>query len=181
MSMVGFHALFPKVAQKESRAVTPFGQEDLPSHPFLFMESYCIDPACDCRRVLLSVIDTETRQQVATINYAFEPPGPPFEDEGQIFLDPINPQSDVSGALLELFEIMVGTDCDYHDRLVRHYRMCKRAVNDPKHPTGPEILATRRRYGLSSRQQPFRRGAKIGRNDPCPCGSARKYKMCCCN
>jgi len=22
-------------------------------------------------------------------------------------------------------------------------------------------------------------GAKIGRNDPCPCGSGRKYKKCC--
>ena len=26
-----------------------------------------------------------------------------------------------------------------------------------------------------------REGAKIGRNDPCPCGSGRKYKMCCIN
>ena len=22
-------------------------------------------------------------------------------------------------------------------------------------------------------------GAKIGRNDPCPCGSGKKYKKCC--
>ena len=29
-------------------------------------------------------------------------------------------------------------------------------------------------------QQPIRReGAKIGRNDPCPCGSGKKYKHCC--
>ena len=30
---------------------------------------------------------------------------------------------------------------------------------------------------------PFRREAeKIGRNDPCPCGSGKKYKKCCgCN
>ncbi|MBA2482805.1 MAG: SEC-C domain-containing protein [Planctomycetes bacterium] len=27
---------------------------------------------------------------------------------------------------------------------------------------------------------PFQRpGAKIGRNDPCPCGSGKKYKKCC--
>jgi uncharacterized protein YchJ len=27
---------------------------------------------------------------------------------------------------------------------------------------------------------PFRRESpKIGRNEPCPCGSGRKYKMCC--
>ncbi|RJQ54880.1 MAG: hypothetical protein C4530_16565 [Desulfobacteraceae bacterium] len=23
--------------------------------------------------------------------------------------------------------------------------------------------------------------AKIGRNDPCPCGSGKKYKRCCLN
>lgn len=27
--------------------------------------------------------------------------------------------------------------------------------------------------------QPRRKGPKIGRNDPCPCGSGRKYKHCC--
>jgi len=24
-----------------------------------------------------------------------------------------------------------------------------------------------------------RRATKVGRNDPCPCGSGRKYKKCC--
>src|SRR5690606_5768562 len=27
--------------------------------------------------------------------------------------------------------------------------------------------------------QPVRREAKVGRNDPCPCGSGKKYKKCC--
>jgi preprotein translocase subunit SecA len=27
--------------------------------------------------------------------------------------------------------------------------------------------------------RPIRTGAKIGRNDPCPCGSGKKYKKCC--
>ena len=32
----------------------------------------------------------------------------------------------------------------------------------------------------SAAQLPLRRqGAKVGRNDPCPCGSGRKYKHCC--
>jgi preprotein translocase subunit SecA len=26
--------------------------------------------------------------------------------------------------------------------------------------------------------QPFVRGQKVGRNDPCPCGSGKKYKQC---
>ena len=28
-------------------------------------------------------------------------------------------------------------------------------------------------------RQPVKKGAKIGRNDPCPCGSGKKYKHCC--
>ena len=30
-----------------------------------------------------------------------------------------------------------------------------------------------------TKQQPFVSGKKIGRNDPCPCGSGKKYKKCC--
>ncbi|MGA3212013.1 MAG: SEC-C metal-binding domain-containing protein, partial [Terriglobales bacterium] len=28
-------------------------------------------------------------------------------------------------------------------------------------------------------QQVVRGSAKVGRNDPCPCGSGKKYKKCC--
>ena len=27
--------------------------------------------------------------------------------------------------------------------------------------------------------KPVTRGAKVGRNEPCPCGSGKKYKRCC--
>lgn len=29
------------------------------------------------------------------------------------------------------------------------------------------------------RPKPVTRGAKVGRNEPCPCGSGKKYKKCC--
>ncbi|MEM9820894.1 MAG: SEC-C metal-binding domain-containing protein [Bacteroidota bacterium] len=29
--------------------------------------------------------------------------------------------------------------------------------------------------------EPIKRGPKIGRNDPCPCGTGKKYKKCCLN
>ena len=28
-------------------------------------------------------------------------------------------------------------------------------------------------------QTPIRNAVKVGRNDPCPCGSGKKYKKCC--
>ena len=27
--------------------------------------------------------------------------------------------------------------------------------------------------------QPVSKGVKVGRNEPCPCGSGKKYKRCC--
>jgi preprotein translocase subunit SecA len=35
-----------------------------------------------------------------------------------------------------------------------------------------------RRTATASATQPTRVAAKVGRNDPCPCGSGRKYKRC---
>lgn len=40
--------------------------------------------------------------------------------------------------------------------------------------------ATEENLGEDGKQKPVRReGAKVGRNDPCPCGSGLKYKKCC--
>jgi len=46
----------------------------------------------------------------------------------------------------------------------------------------PEAIALavqQRPEAEAAAQQPVRRfGQKIGRNDPCPCGSGKKYKQC---
>jgi preprotein translocase subunit SecA len=35
-------------------------------------------------------------------------------------------------------------------------------------------------FGWAEPQQPYvREQPKIGRNEPCPCGSGKKYKKCC--
>ena len=33
--------------------------------------------------------------------------------------------------------------------------------------------------GEAPKQQPVTGGRKVGRNEPCPCGSGKKYKRCC--
>ncbi len=33
--------------------------------------------------------------------------------------------------------------------------------------------------GTDTQNKTVRKGKKIGRNDPCPCGSGKKYKKCC--
>ncbi len=180
MTMMAFFSLFPEEAERECRTVTPFGNSELPKRTFAFVEAYCVIPNCDCRRVMINVIDTERHEQVATINYAFEPPKPPFDDERRLFLDPLNPQSSLSSAFLGVFDEVIGRDEAYRRRLVRHYTMWKRVIDDPSHPAHRKIRASKPGFGIFPPQRPARRvGPKLGPNDPCPCGSGRKYKKCC--
>ena len=44
-------------------------------------------------------------------------------------------------------------------------------------PAATVAISSRPRPSRSS--QARRAGAKVGRNDPCPCGSGKKYKKCC--
>lgn len=55
-------------------------------------------------------------------------------------------------------------------------------------PAWEELLTQERREHLRNRfeeqkeaakQKTIVKGKKIGRNDPCPCGSGKKYKFCC--
>jgi uncharacterized protein YecA (UPF0149 family) len=41
-----------------------------------------------------------------------------------------------------------------------------------------ERIAWGQRMGVV-RQEPIKVGDKVGRNDPCPCGSNKKFKKCC--
>jgi hypothetical protein len=59
------------------------------------------------------------------------------------------------------------------------WRVMLNVVDDPPHPDQATLQAVRDR-GRSPSPSPMRRsGPKVGPNDPCPCGSGRKYKTCC--
>lgn len=144
LTMLPFDVLFMELAGKEVRVVRSFDASDLPHGTFLFRELFCSKPQCDCRRVILHVHWVEQKTTVASINYAFEPPSPPYEDEGQMFLDPLNPQSGLSETFFDLFQDMIATDRAYHDRLVRHYDMWKAVVDDPKSPHQARLKKVKR-------------------------------------
>lgn len=111
--MLAFDALFPDLAAEETRMINVMEPQDLPVGTFALQEAYCISPGCDCRRVMFNVLWLEREVQVATISYGFEPPKAPFEDEGQIFLDPLNPQTEYAPVFLAFVSRMIETDAAY--------------------------------------------------------------------
>jgi len=141
MAMTPFHMLFPMVAMKETRALKPDPGKGIPDRLYAFEETYCDDPGCDCRRVIIRVIDTETNQLVAAINHGFEPPRPPLHHDPQTFLDPLYLQFEHARWFLECFQEVIVDDPSFRKQLERHYTMWKRVVDDPTHPDHAKVRA----------------------------------------
>jgi hypothetical protein len=129
---------FPVPGVDERRSITASNLPGLPDGEYGFLELYCDEPGCDCRRVIIDVLRPETgwNKIMATINYGWESMDfyrkwggssmRPDDVQGPI-LDPINPQTECSTALLEIFRQMIQSP-EYVARLKRHYEMFRAAV-----------------------------------------------------
>jgi hypothetical protein len=134
VGMVPFYTRFRELAFQEMRSATIQGWEDLPDGDYGFLEFYCNDDNCDCRRVLIQVIaKSDPTKPWATINYGWESEAfynrrlgnPELAKEcTRPTLDPLNPQSKYAPALLRLFGMVV-QDTAYVQRLQRHYGLFK--------------------------------------------------------
>jgi len=139
MPMTPFFQRFPERGVQETRSVTITGRSDLPDGDYGFIELYCDEPHCDCRRVMVVVLrsDTGWKQFWATINYGWESrefylqwAGAPKGDRGPWqgpFLDPLATQTRYAPALLELFKALLQSP-DYVERLKSHYQLFRAAV-----------------------------------------------------
>lgn len=80
----------------------------------------------------------------------------------------------------EAFEIFADmTDRISMDTITRLFKIQVRS-EDEKITRRPVQRQVRYNRGEEAEQnQPVIKGKKIGRNDPCPCGSGKKYKKCC--
>jgi len=80
---------------------------------------------------------------------------------------------------------------DKREEIVMERETCRWLIEQGTEHVGPALSLLENRAaslavrygdpeGLLTLTQPFSRGGpKVGRNDPCPCGSGRKYKRCC--
>jgi hypothetical protein len=138
MPMIPFMKRFPELGPAETRSVKVTGDPHLPDGEYGFIELYCNEPGCDCRRVSIIVLRPETgwRKIWASISYGWEsasfyrkwsPSQDPREMQGAS-LDTLNAQSQYSSALLDLFHTVLISP-GYVDRLKRHYQMFRASVD----------------------------------------------------
>ncbi len=175
MQFTAFQKYFPELAHAETRFFQIVKASDLPADMYYLEEMYCEDPNCDCRRVLFFVFSESEPKMLAAINfglesekfYARQSTAPSIhkpETRKGPFLDEKYPQSEYASAILDVVSSDILIDKAYVKRLQKHYKMTRKAAADQK--AGRDT-------------NPVSGNEKVGRNEPCPCGSGKKYKRCC--
>lgn len=136
----------------------------LPEGKYFFVEFYCTDPQCDCNSGVFQMVELdpqgkETENTIALIDYTWtEPVSTHNPSLGPQFIG-----FRLAEAGLEEFKKLLTKDGDMVAKLKSSY-----IVTREEHPH-PEFMEV----------TPIQKGTKVGRNEPCPCGSGKKYKKCC--
>jgi preprotein translocase subunit SecA len=128
------------------------------------------------RRIILDIVDTQWKDHLLTLDHLKEGIG--LRGYGQK-----DPLVEFKKEAFTLFEDMMGR---IDSETVRYLFLVQPARPEDE---ARELERRQRRQqqemqlqaGASApaeQPKPIRTGAKVGRNDPCPCGSGKKYKKC---
>jgi SEC-C motif-containing protein len=145
---------------------------DLPEGAYAFLELYCCNPECECKLVKIEIVKQSSRdldyfetaeQPMAVLDYEWEAPlseqNPKLSDDAS--------QSEWAKAARQVFVDYAQVDPYYNIEIASRSLLMKTT-------SGSELSCVGDRYKPFKRETP-----KMGRNDPCLCGSGKKYKKCC--
>jgi len=128
------------------------------------------------RRIILDIVDTQWKDHLLSLDhlkegiglrgYGQKDPLVEFKKEAFTLFEEMMDRIDTETTRY-LFLIQPARPEDEAREIERRQR---RQQQQLQYQTGP---------AQAEAPKPVRAGAKIGRNDPCPCGSGKKYKKCC--
>lgn len=104
----------------------------IPRGRYSFIEYYCTEPGCDCRRVLLIVFN-ENVVPKAVINFGFDQDNP-FSGP---YLDTSNKQSPFAHHLLDHFVHALNSNPEWLERLYLQYRLVREKVEGKRYSGKP--------------------------------------------
>jgi preprotein translocase subunit SecA len=128
------------------------------------------------RRILLDIVDGQWKDHLLTLDhlkegiglrgYGQKDPLVEFKKEAFILFEDMMGRIDTE-AVRFLYLMQPAKPEEEAKQIERRQR---RQQQELQYQTGP---------AQAEAPKPVRTGAKIGRNDACPCGSGKKYKKCC--
>ena len=124
---------------------------------YILMDSYCITPDCECTDVALNFFDGFNRDGETPSIFSFV-----FDYEtGEVKKSMYLKMNDAKKIADDFDEEFRGLLRERHQSLKMETRhLFNLSIDD-------EIISK------------LKKTKKVGRNDPCPCGSGKKYKKCC--
>jgi preprotein translocase subunit SecA len=127
-------------------------------------------------RIILDIVDTQWKDHLLSLDhlkegiglrgYGQKDPLVEFKKEAFTLFEEMMERIDTE-TIRYLFLIQPARPEDEAREIERRQR---RQQQQLQYQTGP---------AQAEAPKPVRTGAKVGRNDPCPCGSGKKYKKCC--
>jgi preprotein translocase subunit SecA len=120
------------------------------------------------KMIMLQVVDTQWKDHLLAMDHLKEGIG--LRGYGQR-----DPLTEYKKEGFNLFAEM--TDRIARETLMRLFKVQVREERAAERVPRPAPIQYNR--GDSAAPQSVRRDGKVGRNDPCPCGSGKKYKKCC--
>ncbi len=174
-TMVGFYEVFPW-AQEMSFPLAGVA--------WMVDDQYCVDPDCDCHTTVLSffrvALDARRPSRAQRSECALR------HDyiSGKTTVEKRSYRSPEATVLMAALRAAhPGCDDAFRDRHRQLKRLAKRlipaVVRDSRRASGfrmKEFVSTASSIPPSPPPKP---AVNAGRNDPCPCGSGKKYKKCC--
>jgi len=141
--------------------ILPYGDQILVSikeAKYLIVDQFCLLPKCKCTDTTLDLVPAGEDAMKADSWCAFRLKyAKSHWDVMEDFPPPI-PLEEIRAAIEAQHPDFCKQLLRRHEKLKKIYLNCRR-----KHYSPPQIVIER----------------KVGRNDPCPCGSGKKYKKCC--
>ena len=127
-----FHEICPELANTETRGIFNFFNSNFPPGQYYFLESYCNDKKCDCRKVMIMVVNKN--RPIATIGFGWE--GINFyekwigdKETAKIMKGPSlelgGIHSEFANRFLKFFKEKILTDKPYIERIKTHYKIFK--------------------------------------------------------
>ena len=135
----------------------------MPDKKYWVIDAYCVNPQCNCKNMGLSFLyATENKTQDV---------GGMLVDLNNFLPDQIIPRSKSSTELTEMWKTFLAQPGIKKELGRRQKKMQK---------IGKELVKLKTVTGSGKVPTTSKSGAvKVGRNDPCPCGSGKKFKKCC--
>ena len=127
-------------------------------------DQYCIDPECECNAVRLVFLKINEGTRICNDLFTIRVL---FQDE--IEIDDKSTRY-TKEEIKKIYDHWLKSDPEIMDILESRYRKMKGVG---------QSLVERHSSKKPHKHTVGVREKKIGRNDPCPCGSGKKYKKCC--